>query len=123
VVLRQAGRELALLNQLPVEGFGWVVRDGAKREGICGEYPTFALWMTAEVEAALLAFERQGCFDASQVALLAQMLREAIEQTGSESATLAHGDFDATHIFHDGDEYCGIIDFGEIRGANRLYDL
>jgi hypothetical protein len=80
---------LALLNQLPVDGFGWIVRDGAEREGICGEYPTFALWMTAEVEAALLAFERQGYFGASQVALLAQMLREAIEQVGSESATLA----------------------------------
>lgn len=38
---------------------------------------------------------------------------------------LAHGDFDATHIYADpkSHAYTGIIDFGEIRGADPLYDL
>ncbi len=36
---------------------------------------------------------------------------------------LAHGDFDATHIFQDEGHYSGIIDFGEIRGADPYYDL
>lgn len=122
-VLRQAGRELALLNQLPVDGFGWIVREGVKQERLCGEYPTFMLWMTAEIEAALSAFARQEYSDAGKVALLERILTQAIEQVGSDSATLAHGDFDVTHIFHNGDEYCGMIDFGEIRGTNRFYDL
>ena len=35
-------------------------------------------------------------------------------------AYLAHGDFDATHIWLDDQgRYAGIIDFGEMRGAGR----
>jgi Ser/Thr protein kinase RdoA (MazF antagonist) len=38
---------------------------------------------------------------------------------------LAHGDFDRSHIYVDPDTgaYQGLIDFGEIRGADRHYDL
>jgi aminoglycoside phosphotransferase (APT) family kinase protein len=41
----------------------------------------------------------------------------------TEQAYLAHGDFDATHIYHQDGQYSGIIDFGEIRGADPFYDL
>jgi Ser/Thr protein kinase RdoA (MazF antagonist) len=34
-----------------------------------------------------------------------------------------HGDFDDSHIFQDKVRFTGIIDFGEIRGSHRLYDL
>jgi aminoglycoside phosphotransferase (APT) family kinase protein len=36
---------------------------------------------------------------------------------------MAHGDLDATHSYHQDGRYTGIIDFGEIRGATRCYDL
>lgn len=38
-------------------------------------------------------------------------------------AVFAHGDFDATHIYHRDGVYTGIIDFGEMRGTERCYDL
>ncbi|CAA9560512.1 MAG: hypothetical protein AVDCRST_MAG19-1759 [uncultured Thermomicrobiales bacterium] len=38
---------------------------------------------------------------------------------GAEQARLAHGDLDATHDFQHEGRYAGIIDFGEIRGADR----
>jgi Ser/Thr protein kinase RdoA (MazF antagonist) len=38
-------------------------------------------------------------------------------------AHLAHGDFDVTHIFHLDGVYSGLIDFGEIRGTEPLFDL
>ncbi|GAA4449997.1 hypothetical protein GCM10023170_035150 [Phytohabitans houttuyneae] len=38
-------------------------------------------------------------------------------------AVLAHGDFDPTHIFCAGGGYSGLIDFGEIRGAEPAFDL
>jgi aminoglycoside phosphotransferase (APT) family kinase protein len=38
-------------------------------------------------------------------------------------ATLAHGDFDTTAIFQRDGDYSGLIDFGEIRGAEPLFDL
>jgi Ser/Thr protein kinase RdoA (MazF antagonist) len=42
---------------------------------------------------------------------------------GGPAVVLAHGDFDHTHVFADGGAYAGIIDFGEIRGGPRLYDV
>jgi Ser/Thr protein kinase RdoA (MazF antagonist) len=38
-------------------------------------------------------------------------------------AWLAHGDFDTTAIFQTGGQYSGLIDFGEIRGTEPLFDL
>ena len=43
--------------------------------------------------------------------------------SGGERAWLAHGDLDVTHIYQRDGRYTGIIDFGEIRGADRRYDL
>lgn len=41
----------------------------------------------------------------------------------ADSGYLVHGDLDVTHIYaHDG-RYSGIIDFGEMRGADRYFDL
>jgi Ser/Thr protein kinase RdoA (MazF antagonist) len=40
-----------------------------------------------------------------------------------QNAVLVHGDFDISHMFHSAGRYSGIIDFGEILGNNRLYDL
>jgi Ser/Thr protein kinase RdoA (MazF antagonist) len=42
---------------------------------------------------------------------------------GPEQTRLAHGDFDVSHIYQCDGRYTGVIDFGEIRGADRLYDL
>jgi aminoglycoside phosphotransferase (APT) family kinase protein len=39
------------------------------------------------------------------------------------TAVLQHGDFDLTPIFCADDRYTGLIDFGEIRGAEPLFDL
>ena len=36
---------------------------------------------------------------------------------------LAHGDFDATHIYQRDGVYTGVIDLGEMRGAEPHYDL
>lgn len=41
----------------------------------------------------------------------------------SEQEWLAHGDFDVTPVFQEAGRYTGIIDFGEIRGADCWYDL
>jgi Ser/Thr protein kinase RdoA (MazF antagonist) len=41
----------------------------------------------------------------------------------SGGAWLAHGDFDATPIFQADGRYSGLIDFGEIRGTEPLFDL
>ena len=122
-VLRQAGRELALLNQLPVSGFGWVQRDRDKIDEVRGEYTTCVTWMEFEIEQALAVFEQQKLLSTEMLARLRRLLADAIAQFSTDLPTLAHGDFDCTHIFHLHGAYTGMIDFGEIRGTHHLYDL
>jgi len=56
----------------------------------------------------------------------AAALRRIVAAAGwaaPDAAVLAHGDFDASHIYQEDGAYSGIIDFGEIRGAEPTYDL
>jgi len=117
--LREAGHDLALVNSLPVDGFGWIERDkGKELKAAYKRYRDFAL---AQITTDL--------------ALLAPLLTKALTTTiwgmvalndallCGEQAWLAHGDLDASHIFRSYERYSGMIDFGEIRGTVRLYDL
>jgi len=118
-----AGETLASINSIPVRGYGWVT--GVMDDGtLLAEHPDRAAWAAGYVHAAdrIVA---AGIFSSD----LAAQLRSAIETWAhlpeTAPAALAHGDFDSTHIYVDPEtgKFTGIIDFGEIRGADRLYDL
>lgn len=51
------------------------------------------------------------------------IVRDNAALLDSPHAYLAHGDFDATHIYCQDGRYTGIIDLGEIRGTGPFYDL
>jgi Ser/Thr protein kinase RdoA (MazF antagonist) len=119
-VARAAGRELAVLNRVRVQGFGWVQRRAPvwPLRGTFQDYAEFvvsdlpdpwpgplaSLFSTWELERfwSLVAGERR-------------------RELGG--ARLAHGDFDPTPIFQADGRYSGLIDFGEIRGTEPLFDL
>lgn len=122
-VLRAAGRELAILNQVVVDGFGWVARDVHGDSRLYGEADTCRTWMQAEVETLFPVLVEQAWLTPAELELLAGHVARAQARLDTNQATLAHGDFDTTHIFHEGGRYTGMIDFGEIRGTHRLYDL
>ncbi len=120
-VLFEAGRDLARLNSIDVHGFGWIQRHGAARMSLSGEHPTeraFAHAIQQEVQPLL---DHLGlAADATRAAH--ELLRQPIGEFDA-SARLAHGDFDCSHIYQYQGRYSGVIDFGEIRGANAWYDL
>ncbi len=119
-----AGRDLARINSIAVDGLGWVDRGGAVvPEELSGEHP--------ELDAALAAEYRPALEHLPVTALpglprgrVLNALEAAFEHVrGDKPARLAHGDFDTSHIFvHEG-AYAGIIDFGEMRGMPATYDL
>jgi aminoglycoside phosphotransferase (APT) family kinase protein len=117
-----AGRQLALVNAEPVAGFGWIRREREPVSHLTADHATFRAWMLEQLDADLLALERAqllGGADANKV-------RRLVAQPGAWGdgpAVLAHGDFDVTHIFQDDGRYTGVIDFGEIRSADRWYDV
>ncbi len=117
-----AGRDLARIHEVAVQGFGWVQREH-DRAGwpLRGEHPTYAAFVDPpSVAAPLVAIG----FTVEQASTVVGLLDEAVELGPRDGVgSVAHGDFDASHIYEVGGTYCGLIDFGEIRGTDYTFDL
>jgi Ser/Thr protein kinase RdoA (MazF antagonist) len=115
-VLRAAGRDLARLNEVSVEGYGWIRRD-TDAWPLRGEDATYRAFVEhvpsiRRIEPLLRSAER---------AAFEELLDEA--RVDDPHPRLVHGDFDRTHIYQRDGVYSGMIDLGEIRGAEWWYDL
>lgn len=118
-VLRQAGRQLKKLHTVPVAGFGWV--DRRFETELRGEHPDYPSYFNEFLEndlCALAAF-----LPKEDITRLRTLTEEARDTLAAHSAVLVHGDFCMEHIFHEGGEFTGFIDFGEIRGSQPYFDL
>lgn len=118
-VLRQAGRMLKLLHTVLVAGFGWV--DRRFETELRGEHPDYQSYFDEFLESDLSALA--AFFPADTMARLRDLTQEARQTLNVQNAVLVHGDFCMEHIFHEGDEFTGFIDFGEMRGNHPYFDL
>lgn len=119
-IAREAGRDLARVNSLPVQGFGWIER-GVPGGGLSAQH---ASWrdVVSEYWDSDLAFLVANVISDAEARALEQLIVTYDAWLDPSQAWLAHGDLDATHIFQRHGQYTGLIDFGEIRGAGRWYD-
>ena len=122
-VLVKAGAELAISNSVPVDGFGWVRRDSEHVDHLQGEHSSCTAWLQQDTEPAIAALQHASIVRKEDVQALHDALQQATTLFADQPAHLAHGDFDPTHIFHDHQTYTGVIDWGEIRGTPRWYDV
>ena len=120
-VLFAAGRDLALVNSVPVAGFGWIRRDRPSAT-LTAALPTNRAFLTEHLEADLALLQAHA-LNATECATLRAIIAHHDAWLDTDQAWLAHGDLDLTHIYQHAGTYSGIIDFGEIRGADRWYDL
>lgn len=121
-VLFEAGQMLALINGLPVDGFGWIARDQPQVVALRAEHQTFRGFAQEQLDEHLRILGTFG-LSPGEVVRLRGLLRRDDAWLETGPAVLAHGDFDVTPIFQHGRRCSGIIDFGEIRGAHQWYDL
>jgi len=121
-ILFEAGRELARINSIPVAGFGWIRRDTSVVTALSAELPTNGDFLLGELAADLALLSSRGLSLVERVAIEAAVAR-CTTLLDTPQGWLAHGDFDPTHIYGQNGRYTGIIDFGEMRGADRAYDL
>ncbi|MEX2236567.1 MAG: aminoglycoside phosphotransferase family protein [Dehalococcoidia bacterium] len=119
-VIRDAGRDLAVLNQLPINGFGWVRRDGLRWPPV-GELASYESFVTSGLPDPWPG-RFADLFDHQTLEVLAATVSRAATRY-LRQPTFAHGDFDVSHIFCLNDRYTGLIDFGEMRGAEPTFDL
>jgi Ser/Thr protein kinase RdoA (MazF antagonist) len=121
-VLVEAGRDLAVINSLRVEKFGWIRRDSSEVVALEAEFPTYRAFVFEHLEEDLALLGGQ-VLNIREIMAIRQIIGRYDAWLDQEQAWLAHGDFDMTHIYQENDHYTGIIDFGEIRGADPFYDL
>lgn len=117
-ILRAAGRDLALINAVAVEGFGWIRRD----EPVWpprGEDVTYEAFVDGGAASLAVLADRIS----TGVARRALAARFGEARADDPPSRLAHGDFDATHLYQRGGRYTGVIDLGEMRGAEPHHDL
>lgn len=119
----EVGRILARINAIEVSGFGWAFASeshGAPK----GERDSRNAWV-AEYREALHRIETSGAMPVDVMRVTAGAVHAWTSEPDRSTAWLAHGDFDSTHVYVDPERrvVTGIIDFGELRGADRLYDL
>jgi hypothetical protein len=121
-IVRAAGRDLALVNQVPVDGFGWVRREAPGDARLQGEVASEREFMLADLELCLHVLQA-AVLQKSRVDHIRAVVEKHASLLDAPHASLAHGGFDATHIFSYGGRYTGIIDLGEMRGTGPHYDL
>jgi len=119
-ILREAGRQLALIHTIPVDGFGWI--DRRSHDALKGEKGSFPEYFDDYLPDDLICLRHYG-FSGSDQARVRDYMGQARRALDIPQAVLVHGDFDTTHIFHASGRFTGFIDFGEIRGSNPLFDL
>ncbi|HVX44683.1 MAG TPA: phosphotransferase [Mycobacteriales bacterium] len=116
-IYRAAGRDLAVINQIAVDGFGWI----QNREvgwPLQAEHRDFGRWL-AEFDAGIL---RHLNFGFTEVERVEQIVADEVRHAPT-SGRLAHGDFYLGAVFHRDGRYTGMIDFGSIQGGNGWHDL
>ena len=114
-----AGRDAAMINSVPVSGFGWLERDGSSQ--LTAELPSYRQFVVSYLPTPWPG--RLGeVFDQHQLDAL-HALAAAEQDRPFRVGHLVHGDLDVTHIYSHAGRYSGIIDFGEMRGADPYFDL
>ena len=121
-ILREAGRDLALFNSVPVEGFGWIRRNAPTDEGLRADLTTERELMLSNLDHALDVLT-DALGEPAQARAIRDVVGAHITVLDTLQAHLAHGDLDATHLFSHNGLYTGLIDLGEIRGTGQYYDL
>jgi aminoglycoside phosphotransferase (APT) family kinase protein len=122
-VIRDAGRQLAIVNSISVEGFGWIRRGGSQQAQLTAPHPTYGSFVLEHLERDLQQLAALGLLTAPEIASVREALEAWRSDLDVDQAHLAHGDFDVTAVFAEERRFSGIIDLGEMRGAHELYDL
>jgi aminoglycoside phosphotransferase (APT) family kinase protein len=119
-VVADAGEDLAVINQVRVEGFGWVRRSGPGWP-LRAEHASYLSFLTSYLPADWPG--PLGSLLPGDVLAGVEAVLDSERARPSAEAQLAHGDFDTTAIFCAAGRYTGVIDFGEIRGTEPAFDL
>jgi aminoglycoside phosphotransferase (APT) family kinase protein len=122
-ILFKAGKQIAVINQVRVDGFGWIKRGKEECGNILqGEKDSLQenIYEFLDEDLFLLS---ENVFHKDVISRIRSILNTGTALMVRHPSYLVHGDFDESHIFSHNGNFTGIIDFGEIQGNSPLYDL
>jgi hypothetical protein len=117
-----AGRDLARLGSVRVEGYGRVARRRATSSLLTAPWTDYRDATLHTWERDLAALARVGLTDTERHRL-EQVIATYDAWLDVPHSQLAHGDFSIRHIFQHRGAYSGIIDLSDMRGAGLWDDL
>jgi hypothetical protein len=120
-VMFEAGKDLALLNTIPTDQFGWIERSQST-EKLYSNFPTLKDDLTNKLDERLDEYKKLGMLDNDQIKKI-NLLVGKLGKLIDFQPTLAHTDISYAHIFVNKSGYSGIIDFDDIRGSHWMLDL
>lgn len=118
--MRAVGRDLAIINTQPVDGFSWIARDQPTWP-LSGELSTFAAFVREDLPDPWPGVFSD-LFETPDLDTIAGIV-ESQALRPIQRGLLVHGDIAYEHVFVRDGVYSGLIDFGEIRGAESTFDL
>ncbi|MBI3952812.1 MAG: aminoglycoside phosphotransferase family protein [Candidatus Doudnabacteria bacterium] len=113
-----AGRTMAKIHQIKVEGFGTLRYRGSSLRGDCETWKENVLGYDRD----LGYLKANGFVDERQLKILTDSIQE-IAEVDLPIAIFLHNDFHHGHIFSDGKEITGIIDLGACFSGDPRRDL
>lgn len=123
-ILYDAGKDLALINSVKLERFGWIDATKVYTASFGGDAGNYFTHMTGHVSDMLKELvASQVISDSLRNNYLAWFEIHNRLLWTIDQPVLAHGDFDLSHIYHKDGVYTGIIDFGDIRAVSMYHDL
>lgn len=122
----EAGKDLAKIHSIPVDGFGWIERESKenkefkKLKGPFKNYSDYYFhWLDRDLKR-LVDKDILTIKEADQVKKLKTKFEKYLDY---DQAVLTQGDSTICHIYCDQGKYTGMIDFGGMRGASPYFDL
>jgi aminoglycoside phosphotransferase (APT) family kinase protein len=121
-IIMEAGKDLAKINSIPVDGVGWI--KGVKEGKLYSNGRDYNDFILKNVRDMLNGLSNINVLSNKQTEEIEKYIANHQASLNTEATSyLAHGDFCVEHIYHLDGNYSGIIDFGDIRGTSRYHDL
>lgn len=123
-ILFEVGKDLAKINTIPTHLFGYRDKHATKLNNtITGKYQTARNLVDDLLKNGIQPYLDQKYISQDLATNIINYLNNNFERCISNKSYLHHGDFDLVHIFHNNEQYTGIIDFGDVRSDDIAYDL
>jgi Ser/Thr protein kinase RdoA (MazF antagonist) len=122
-LMMQAGKIMARLHQIQVNGFGPFDNEKAKYGELTGLHHTFGEAVRAGLAFNLDVLTKEHIFTSEQSVAISKLFSDDNPLLETKQAILVHNDFADWNLLTDGNDITGILDWDECVGGDAVSDI